>query len=59
VDAPAARAQLDLPLIAIRPEHSQASANTVDTDCVGFLPYGPLVSDWLAFQTERLTAEFL
>jgi len=31
----------------------------VDSDRVSFLPYGPLVSDWLAFLAERLTAEFL
>ena len=31
----------------------------VDSERVGFLPYGPLVSDWLAFLAERLTAEFL
>jgi hypothetical protein len=31
----------------------------VDSNRSGFLPYGPLVSEWLAFLAERLTAEFL
>jgi hypothetical protein len=36
-----------------------ASSDEVDRDRVRFLPYGPLVSDWLAFLAGRLTAEFL
>src|SRR5262249_30248688 len=54
-----ARGQLDLPLIGLRQAKSQGTAEAVDSDRVSFLPYGPLVSDWLAFLAERLTAEFL
>lgn len=51
--------QLDLPLIGLREENGQVIANAVDSVRNRFLPYGPLVSDWLAFLAERLTAEFL
>jgi hypothetical protein len=56
------REQLDLPFIpfiGLRQENSQVTSDAVDSERVGFLPYGPLVSDWLAFLAERLTAEFL
>ena len=46
-------------MIGFRQENSQATSDTVGSDRVGFLPYGPLVSEWLAFLAERLTAEFL
>ena len=51
--------QLDLPLIGLRKENGQVIANTADSERAGFLPYGPLVNEWLAFLAERLTAEFL
>jgi hypothetical protein len=50
--------QLDLPF-GLRQGNTQGTSDAVDSDRVGFLPYGPLVSDWLAFLAERLTAEFL
>ena len=53
------REQLDLPLIGLQDENARVIAEAVDSERVGFLPYGPLVSDWLAFLAERLTAEFL
>jgi hypothetical protein len=53
------REQLDLPLIGLRQETPQITSDTVDNERSDFLPYGPLVSDWLAFLAERLTAEFL
>jgi hypothetical protein len=46
-------------LIGLREENGQVIAEAVDSEHPGFLPYGPLVSDWLAFLAERLTAEFL
>jgi hypothetical protein len=46
-------------LIGLREENGQVIANAVDSVRNRFLPYGPLVSDWLAFLAERLTAEFL
>ena len=54
-----AREQLDLPFMGPRPENTHGTSDAVDSDRVSFLPYGPLVSDWLAFLAERLTAEFL
>jgi hypothetical protein len=54
-----AREQLDLPLIELQPENTCVTADAVDSKRGSFLPYGPLVSDWLAFLAERLTAEFL
>ena len=54
-----AREQLDLPFMGPRPPNTQGTSEAVDSDRVSFLPYGPLVSDWLAFLAERLTAEFL
>jgi hypothetical protein len=51
--------QLDLPFIGLQPENTYATADAVDSDRGSLLPYGPLVSDWLAFLAERLTAEFL
>jgi hypothetical protein len=53
------RQQLDLPFVGLRPEDPPVTSEAVDSDRAGFLPYGPLVSDWLAFLAERLTAEFL
>jgi hypothetical protein len=53
------REQLDLPFIGLQEENAQVVAEAVDSERAGFLPYGPLVSDWLAFLAERLTAEFL
>jgi hypothetical protein len=46
-------------LIGLREENGQVIANAVDSERDRFLPYGPLVSDWLTFLAERLTAEFL
>jgi hypothetical protein len=46
-------------LIGLREENGHVIANAVDSERDRFLPYGPLVSDWLAFLAERLTAEFL
>jgi hypothetical protein len=46
-------------LIGLQDENARVIAEAVDSERVGFLPYGPLVSDWLAFLAERLTAEFL
>jgi hypothetical protein len=46
-------------LIGLREENAKVIADAVDSDRSSFLPYGPLVSDWLAFLAERLTAEFL
>jgi len=54
-----ARKQLVLPFIALRSQNAHGIADAVDSDRSGFLPYGPLVNDWLAFLAERLTAEFL
>jgi hypothetical protein len=54
-----AREQLDLPFVGLRQEDPPFTSEAVDSDRVGFLPYGPLVSEWLAFLAERLTAEFL
>lgn len=54
-----AREQLDLPFMGLRQENPQVTSDAVDSERVSFLPYGPLVSDWLAFLAERLTAEFL
>jgi hypothetical protein len=45
--------------MGLRPRNTHGTSDAVDSDRVGFLPYGPLVSDWLAFLAERLTAEFL
>ena len=42
-----------------RPQNTHGISDAVDSDGVSSLPYGPLVSDWLAFLAERLTAEFL
>src|SRR5262245_758029 len=53
------REQLDLPLIGLREENAPVIVEAVDSEGAGFLPYGPLVSDWLVFLAERLTAEFL
>ena len=53
------RKQLDLPLIGLRQEDLGIASEAVDSNRSGFLRYGPLVSDWLAFPAERLTAEFL
>jgi hypothetical protein len=46
-------------LIGLQQETSQITSDAVDRERSDFLPYGPLVSDWLAFLAERLTAEFL
>jgi hypothetical protein len=46
-------------LIGLQDENARVIVEAVDSECSGFLPYGPLVSDWLAFLAERLTAEFL
>jgi hypothetical protein len=54
-----AREQLDLPFMGLRQETTHGTSDAVDSERVSFLPYGPLVSDWLAFLAERLTAEFL
>ena len=54
-----AREQLDPPFMGPRPPNTQGTSEAVDSDRVSFLPYGPLVSDWLAFLAERLIAEFL
>jgi hypothetical protein len=55
----AAREQLNLPFTGPRRENTRSTSAAVDSDRASFLPYGPLVSDWLAFLAERLTAEFL
>lgn len=54
-----AREQLVLPFSGFRSQNDHGTADAVDSNRSGFLPYGPLVSDWLAFLAERLTAEFL
>jgi hypothetical protein len=46
-------------LIGLREGNGQVIANAVDSERDRFLPYGPLVSEWLTFLTEQLTAEFL
>jgi hypothetical protein len=45
--------------MGLRQETTHGTSDAVDSERVSFLPYGPLVSDWLAFLAERLTAEFL
>jgi hypothetical protein len=55
----AAREQFVLPFIGLQSQDAHRTATAVDSDRSGFLPYGPLVNDWLAFLAERLTAEFL
>lgn len=45
--------------MGLRQETTHGTSDVVDSERVSFLPYGPLVSDWLAFLAERLTAEFL
>ena len=42
-----------------RQEKGQGTSEAVDSNRISFLPYGPLVNDWLAFLAERLTDEFL
>jgi hypothetical protein len=54
-----AREQLDLPFMGLRPQNTHGTSDAVDSGRASSLPYGPLVSDWLAFLAERLTAEFL
>ena len=54
-----ARKQLDLPFIGPRQENTRLTSAAIDSDGESFLPYCPLVNDWLAFLAERLTAEFL
>jgi hypothetical protein len=39
--------------------NADAISDAVDSEHASFLPYTPLVSDWLVFLAERLTAEFL
>jgi hypothetical protein len=34
-----------------RPPNIQGTLEAIDSDRVGFLPYGPLVSEWLTFLT--------
>jgi hypothetical protein len=46
-------------LVGLPEENGQVIAEAVDSERAGFLPYGPLVNDWLTFLTEQLTAEFL
>jgi hypothetical protein len=46
-------------LFGLREENAKVIANAVDSERDGFLPYSPLVSEWLTFLIERLTAEFL
>jgi hypothetical protein len=46
-------------LIGLREEDGQVIVNAVDSKRDRFLPYGPLVSDWLAFLAGQLTTEFL
>jgi len=46
-------------LIGLRQETAQITSDAVDSELSDFLPYGPLVNDWLAFLAERLTAEFI
>jgi len=53
-----AREQRNLPFIGPRQENTRLASAAVDSDGVSFLPYGPLVNDWLAFLAERLTAGF-
>jgi hypothetical protein len=48
-----AREQLDLPFMGLRQEKAQVTSEAVDSDRASFLPYGPLVSDWLVFLAER------
>ena len=55
----ATRIQLDLAFVRLQPKNRDVTLEAVDSDPASFLPYGPLVSDWLAFLAERLTAEFL
>jgi hypothetical protein len=54
-----ARGQLGPPLIRLRQENTEVTSDAVDSERASSLPYAPLVSDWLAFLAERLTAEFL
>jgi hypothetical protein len=45
--------------MGLRPQNTHGTSDAVDSGRASSLPYGPLVSDWLAFLAERLTAEFL
>jgi hypothetical protein len=45
--------------MGLRPQNTHGTPDAVDSGRASFLPYGPLVSDWLAFLAERLTADFL
>jgi hypothetical protein len=53
-----AREQLDLPFGGLSQERAQVTPEAIDRERVSFLSYTPLVTDWLGFLAERLTAEF-
>jgi hypothetical protein len=53
------REQLDLSFTGSPGEKARVTSDAIDSDRASFLPYAPLVSDWLTFLAERLTAEFL